>query len=231
MRRKWVKEELRKNEIVTITSRTIAFITKRQKLIKNLGIITLIVIILGTGGFFWWQSLETKAIDKLNQAHKLYNENKDKEAIDAYQPIVEKFSRTKSGAEALFYIANCYYNLSEYDKAIEIYQKFAKRYPKNILIPFAYESIGICKEEKKDFNGAIESYKELIEKYPQHFLLPKIYINLSRCLISENKNPEAQKEYQKILDFYPGSMWAQQAKEKIEQLKETSNKPEEKKSS
>lgn len=218
MRRQWVKEELRKDEIVSTTVKVIQFIKTRKKLVQYIGIVILSVGVLVAVGLMWWNNRQAKAIDKIDQANALYDQNQNKEARELYQAIVNEFRYTDSAAEALFYIGNCDFNLGEYDKAIETYRTYLKKYPNKLLASFAYESIGLCQEEKGDYKWAIETYRQLIEKYPQNFILPKIYLDLGRCYLALNDKAEAQKQYQKILDFYPNSVWVAQAKDKITAL-------------
>jgi tetratricopeptide (TPR) repeat protein len=219
MARRWVKEELRKDEVASITAKIILFIKTRQQLVQNIGIAILSVAVLVVVGFLWWNNLKNMAMNKLDEANAVYDQgqydqNQYKKARDLYQGIVKSYGLTESASEALFFSGNCDYNLGDYDKAIQAYQIYIKKYPNKMLTPFAYESIGICKEEKGDYKGAIDTYKELINKYSQSFLLPKIYIDLARCYeVGLKDKAEAAKQYQQVVGMYPNSVWAAKAKE------------------
>ncbi|MFH1783887.1 MAG: tetratricopeptide repeat protein, partial [bacterium] len=140
MRSKWVKEQMRKNVLLGFFKNAALFVVQKKNLVGKICLGILIAVILGIAGSVWWQGREAKAMSALDEAHAMYAKyGKASEAKGLYEKVREDYGYTKSAAEALFYIGNCYYKLEDYDKAQRTYEQYVEDYHKTILTPFAYE--------------------------------------------------------------------------------------------
>lgn|GEM_PF-2402077 len=135
-------------------------------------------------------------------------------AKKAFEEILSKHPGVRIRNEVRLYLGNCYYSLGDYDRAIEVFDKCIKE-DKSTTGIYALEGIGKSYEGKGDYTSAIQAYENAIKEYPRHFLIPLLLLHIGGCYEQMGKAGEAVSTYKKILDSYPDSIWAGDAKTRI----------------
>lgn len=132
--------------------------------------------------------------DELREGNNLFDQKKYKEAVEAYNKIIEKFPDVY-----IIYmnIGNCYFELEKYIEAEEYYMKVMDKDPQNqeamLLIGNTYANRG---EKEK----ALEWYNKIeFEKITD----PIVLFNMGTNFVSQSNHEQALKYYQRAVELKP----------------------------
>ncbi len=100
------------------------------------------------------------------QAMKLFNKNKYKEAYQKLENMLADNPRGRAAPRILFYMGESLYRQGDYDLAILDYQKIISNHPKNSHVPAALLKQGISFEKLTDNETAKIIYRKLIKEHP-----------------------------------------------------------------
>jgi len=220
MPKAWVKKELKKEPLHNFVAKIIPWILTHRE--TALSISATCAIILGLGIYFFHhlRKIEVRAWEKLSYAQAHQQRNLFEQAINFYNEIIERYSRTKASAYALFYKAETFHQQKKYNEASQTYQNFLERYRrKKLLLPLAYVGLGTSLENENKYLEAINVYQEFMNKFPEHFFTPLVYLSLGRCYQMNGQNNEAINIYNKVITSYPGSNWQKIAEKHLNILK------------
>ena len=104
----------------------------------------------------------------LQQAHKAFEKNKQKEAARLYNLVLKKQKINNSKKNHVFYNLGLlkYWN-KKYDDALVYFSKIYTKYPKSSFAPNALLHIARSFNKKKMNDEAVATYQELIDNYPK----------------------------------------------------------------
>ena len=219
------KEELKGNELIVYLQEIAEFFKKYWEKMK-LGL-----LIGGVAAFFITLILlgnartNSSAMNELSSTLAIYQnqqvpvQERYTKARDALKGLLDKYPHSNIKYEALFYLGSCHYFLGEYDEAVEAFTKCAAKIKKGSLGIYVLQGIGKSNEGKGNYAEALQVYQKIVDKYPNHFLKTNIMLDVGRCYEKLGKIDEAVNTYQKILDFSPQSVWAREARIRINILK------------
>ncbi len=108
---------------------------------------------------------------------------------------------------------------TEYDKAIEGFREFLQQCEKHDLVENAYYWIGECYYSLEKYDEAVTEFEYLIDHYRSSVNTSRALYKLGRSKQELGKKSEAQKIFQQLIDDYPGTLEAEQAKERLKDLK------------
>lgn len=148
------------------------------------------------------------------------DEARYEKAKDIFSQVVEKYPNVKIKNEALFYLGNCFYFLGNYDEAIDAFSKSAKGRGSKAVQVYALQGTGKSYEGKGDYNKAIEIYQSLLDRYPKSHMKTNVMLDMGACYERLGKLSEASSAYQKVVDFSPESFWADEARVRINFIKD-----------
>lgn len=107
----------------------------------------------------------------------------------------------------------------QYEKAIEGFHKFLKYCPKDQLAENAHYWISECYYSLDKFKEAIDETKYLIENYKNSIYISRALYLQARSEQELGNNKKAKQIYKKLIDEYPETHDANQAKERLKDLK------------
>lgn len=138
-----------------------------------------------------------------NFAVNLYDLSYYKNAIAAFTKYVEKYPKSASSKNALFFIGYSYFKLGEWDNSAKSFADFVKVFPEDTYSPEAQYNIAESHYNKGDFASAIKEYQVVYGKYPQSdFAAPAVY-NEAWCHYQLKDMDKMITPLQKLIKDYP----------------------------
>jgi len=107
----------------------------------------------------------------------------------------------------------------EYEKAIEAFNEFIRQCPKHESVENAYYWIGESYYALEKFHEAISQFDLLINQYKSSPNIGLALYKMARSQQELGKNAKAKKTYQRLIDEYAGTFEAEQAQERLKELK------------
>jgi TolA-binding protein len=120
-------------------------------------------------------SSSSRGGSSLQDAHKLFEKNKLKEAKSAYLAVLDEGKIGAAKRNGVYYNLGLinYWNKS-YDDAISFFSKIYTNYPKSSYAPRALYYIGYSLEKSGEKDAAKQAFGELVEKYPKSSQAKKV---------------------------------------------------------
>jgi tetratricopeptide (TPR) repeat protein len=208
--KKIIKKKLKKpDEFITLTERTVLFITHHSTSIAVGGGIVLILLLSLFLFQKWEKKREENAYQMFHLAVETYQmvsspgrEGSPQEyrtALEKFDAVSTKFPKTSSGKIAILYEGNIYLRLGEFEDAIKAYEAFLQKAGKEKLYrSFAMEGLGCSYEGKKDYEKAMNAYQKVID-LGESFQLANAYLGLGRCYEKLKKPKEALEHYKNFI--------------------------------
>lgn len=192
------------------------FVKKNKRIVS----ILLAVIVLGAGGWFFYnyqnneknKEAQTEMFgavyyfeaDSLDKALK--GDGKDLGFLD----ISENYSGTKAGSLANFYLGVIYLKKGKFEDAISSLKNFKS--DDLLLQARAYALTGDAYLEQKNTEEAIGFYKKAAGHYPNEFFTPRYLMKLALAYELNKDYDAAIKQYDDIIENYSRSTEANEAK-------------------
>ncbi|MEW6607924.1 MAG: tetratricopeptide repeat protein [bacterium] len=145
-----------------------------------------------------------EAWDLREWGHILEAEQKEKEALENYQRIIERYPESGLADNAKYKIGIHYSCKHNYARAIEEFTRVIGEYPESDSAPLSQRYIGMCYENQKQYERAIEEYRKVIKKYPKSLCAAEAQSDIGTIYWWYfHDYPQAIIEYQKVIDNYP----------------------------
>ena len=107
----------------------------------------------------------------------------------------------------------------EYEKAIEAFNEFIRQCPKHESVESAYYWLGESYYALEKYHEAISQFDLLINQYKSSPNIGLALYKMARSQQELGKKAEAKKTYQRLIDEYAGTFEAEQAQERLKELK------------
>lgn len=135
-------------------------------------------------------------------------------ALDLYRDIQKRYSGTRGGATAQYYVGNSLVGLGRHDEGLKEYQYFEKKYSgEKFLLGLVYQRMGYLYTALGNRQEAVRSF----ERSEALTGTGMVTIELARLYESEGRTEESQKKYKSIIEKMPGSQWSLEAMTKVRQ--------------
>lgn len=220
MPRKWVKEELKKDRLVSWVERSVTWVNENKENAIIGGIVILAVAIFIPFTLSRRAKMNEQAFSLLARGQQEYFMNQPDKAISFYDQAL-RHSGSKATPLVFLYKGNTLYEMEKYSEATSIYKRYLDKYETRKFTPEVLLSLGNSLEQEEKFDEAKETYQKLLDRFPQHYLLPGVYQGLGRCYEKLGQKDEAIKIYQQMSRFYSGRIWQDMAEAKIKALSPT----------
>ena len=112
------------------------------------------------------------------------------------------------------------YRRGNYEVAIVLFKQFLRQHPKATQAAQAQYWIGESLYAQRQYEAAIVAFDEVIQKYPSNTHVPTALLKQGYAFAELKDIRNARFFLQQVLKKYPQRSEAQQAKEKLEQLKQ-----------
>jgi len=207
-------------EIETLAHTASDFMNKHRTQAMTVAAIAAGLLLLASGYAFNKSRQELKASPIVAEAYEAYRPANGgapdyAKALAMYQEAQKKFSGTKSGAIAQYYIGNCLANLGRTDEALKAYQSFVTSYSgEKTITGLAYQRMGYLYASTAREADARTSFEkaEAIEG-------PGVAtVELARLYESENNRQESDKKYKIVAEKLGGTSWAMDAMGKVQKI-------------
>lgn len=167
------------------------------------------------------------------KAYSLYEEERWRDAIDAFETVLSIGRGTDIGQDAQFYLAESYYNSNQFLLAASEYERYSSSHPSSSRREQAdfraalsyYQMSPRYKVDQTNSRQAIERFRLFLARYPNSDRAEE-----ASDIIEELRDKLAQKTYESghfymrtgsfraaaiyfdlVLDRYPETVWAERA--------------------
>jgi predicted negative regulator of RcsB-dependent stress response len=200
---------------------------KRQKTIAVYGLIGLSAVIVIGGIALYRYNANVKAQQLEYEGVKVYSnlyrktpapgKEKARNALVFFTQAYEK----KKSPGLLLYIADAHSDLGQFDEALKALDTFTKKYSRQqTMLPLAYQKMADVQLRKGNREEALKALGK-IASLPGDLLKDVVLAQTARLLEQEGKKTEAIAKYRELTEKYPASPYAEEAKAKITEKKES----------
>lgn len=216
----YVAKEHSEQEILTIAHKVTDSFSAYKKQIVIAASAVAVVLVMFAGFSLMRSSQEKKAAPLVAAAYEAYSPSTGAapnyaRALDLFTDIRNKYSGTKSGAIAHYYVGNCLVNLGRMDEALKEYGDFVKKYSGDkLLAGLVYQRMGYV-------YGLLGRQAEAIKAFERSEAAagPGVAtVELARLYEASGNMPEAQKKYKTAIDKLGGTAWAPEAMGKVQSI-------------
>ena len=140
------------------------------------------------------------------------------EAEKAFKDMLSQYDGRRWQELALFYLGNIYYNQGKTSEAERVYGQYLSSFPAGDWALEVRLSLASLAENRALYALAVERYEKILKEFPEDYLLKEVYLGLGRSYERLNKLSLAKEYYGRLKANYPGSIYAQKAGERIEEI-------------
>lgn len=107
----------------------------------------------------------------------------------------------------------------DYQKAVESFQRYLAACPQHESVDNAYFWIGECYYALEKYADAVPQFDFLLKNYKNGRNTTRAMFKLARCYQELGQKADAKKAYQRVIDEFGGTLEAEQAKERLKELR------------
>ena len=133
----------------------------------------------------------------------------------AEQPAVE----ASAHCDSLYDDAFALVPKKQYDKAIAGFKSFEESCPKHPALADAFYWTGECYWSQNKYQDAASTFEYVLDNYKNYSKAGRALYKLARCKQETNQKPEAKKLFERVVKEFPKSVEAENAKERLKELK------------
>jgi tol-pal system protein YbgF len=126
---------------------------------------------------------------------------------------------TDDGGDRLYKRALQEYQNANYEVAIVLFKQFLRQYPQAPLTGHAQYWIGEALYAQKQYEAAIVAFDEVVQKYPDDAKVSAAILKQGFAFAALKDDRNARFFLQQVQKKYPNTPEAQQATEKLKQIK------------
>lgn len=240
------RHKLKGNDFAASVARARAVITDRSREVTTTVIVIVVAVVL-VGGFFGWRaSRDAKATDLLANALAVAEApvvappppapgspppvqqpgtfRTERDRLEAALPrlleAADKYPNTDAGVTARYRAAGVLAELGRYAEAEQRYQQVIDKagrssiYGRTARLGAANAQLAQGKND-----AAVATLKELSTDSNSQLPLDGVLMQLGRAYLQAGKKDEATRAFTRVVDEFPQSLYASEAKDKIQELK------------
>ena len=98
------------------------------------------------------------------------------------------------------------------------FQQFVQSYPNHVLAPEAHFSLADILYQQEDFDAALEAFREIQSRFPTAAKVPDALYRIALIQIEMEEIESAIDTLERITNTYPGSVIAEIAADKLEEI-------------
>jgi tol-pal system protein YbgF len=102
-----------------------------------------------------------------SSAYGDYSMGKFDLAYSGFEEFVNKYPGAELGAQAQYYMGECFYSQKQWGKAIVEYEKVVQNYKKSSICPSAMLKLALSYESSGDKNKSLSIFTEIVKELPQ----------------------------------------------------------------
>ncbi len=157
-------------------------------------------------------------IDPKNGPFKT-NQEKDQQALQAFQRITTDYSGTRAAKIARFYVAKCQFFLGQFNLAYASFDLAAQELKDSPLGEESYLGKVLCLESQNQWTQAITLLETRLKIKPDSFLVPELRLSLARSYLKTQNRQKAEEILSQTAENFKDSDWGKEAARQLEALK------------
>jgi TolA-binding protein len=178
-------------------------------------VVVLVIVMVRQSG----ESSRREAKQRISRADLALENNRNDEALAAYQEVVDNYGKNDITARACLAVANIHFFQGNLAEAEKYYTQVLDRYSHEDLEPAAAAGLAACLENKKDYQGAAAAYEKCARDYKSSYLAPECLMGAARCYREVKDYPSAERCYTLISTAYEKSDYAREAGNQLKMVK------------
>ncbi|MDR0618326.1 MAG: tetratricopeptide repeat protein [Bacteroidales bacterium] len=139
-----------------------------------------------------------------------FNEGKNKEALEYFKKVIEKYQGTSEAKQSLLTLKNIYIAMNKPDEFFDYAKKMSgvkiDEQEQDSILYLAAENIYF----EGNFSEAAKSFTKYIEQFPKGFFVVEALHSLADCAVRTNDGNLAKSTYQKLANI-PATPYTEQA--------------------
>ena len=180
-----------------------------------IGVVAFIVVLLGTSYYASYRARESARAFQLFYRAQL---GLQAERMAALEKVIEDYPRSKAARLSRYDLAMHYLEQGEYAEARELLEQYLRQEPDSFLAATVIESLGFIHEAEGKYQEALARYSQVLEKYPENFVAKHIQLNIGRCHEQLSQWEAARKAYTEVFVADPRSLWADDARQRLDAI-------------
>lgn len=113
-----------------------------------------------------------------------------------------------------------------YDEAIRAFSAFVKAHPQSEETANAWYWLGEAYYVKRDLVGARQAFEQVVQRFPECAKAPDAWLKLGYVTADQGDFNTALSAFNEVIRKYPGTRAAQQASERLSQIRSGLSQPE-----
>nr|BCX01373.1 MAG: hypothetical protein KatS3mg041_1419 [Bacteroidota bacterium] len=222
--RKPPKEQIRRDRLVELYARWVAFYHARRSLVLGVAGGMVVLLALVAGGIAYLNYQNQQAHEALGRVVLWFESGQYQKALDGDRAqgiaglpeIADRYRWTQGGKLAAYYAGVAYYELGQYEQA----RQYFSRYPNNgtLLAAAARAGEAAAYENLGQYAQAAALYLRAVSQYKSALLAPEYLAGAARCFELSGDLRAAMRTYERIRKEYPDSPQANEAERHIIRL-------------
>ena len=158
------------------------------------GLVVVVLLILVTGAWSFWQSQRRSAAETLYSAYA---------GPEGWREVLLKFPGTVAAGNAQLRLAEALRTEWKADEAASTLETFLAAQPEHPLAPAGWLTLGEIRQMQKNDAAALEAFRTASGKYPSSYAAPMALLAEARLLIVGGSRGEAKALLESIGTSYP----------------------------
>ena len=122
------------------------------------------------------------------------------------------------GADQLYRTAAEQFGRGSLNTARMAFRQFVESYPNHVLAPEAHFSLADILYQQEDFDAALDAFREIQSRFPTAAKVPDALYRIALIQIEMDEIDSAVDTLERITNTYPGSVIAEIAADKLEEI-------------
>jgi len=239
--KKQLRKQIKQDELVTGVQHASEWVRQHDKTLRIAGLALVVVAALAALGFYFQTSRAREAHEALGEALKIYEapvageapadpnapptqpyptaEEKYKKAAAAFDGIVRSHSSSAAGQRAKYFAALCRIQLGQYDAAETTLNEVAAVKSGDTLAPaLAQLALADLQRRRGALDKAVEAYRKITEDAALPLPRDHALMELAATLEEAHRSSEARDVYRRLTEEFPASVYASDARRRVEYL-------------
>jgi tetratricopeptide (TPR) repeat protein len=145
-------------------------------------------------------------------------EERDQQALQAFQRITNDYKGTYAAKIARFYMAKCQFSLRLYPQAYVSFDETSLELKDAPIGAEAYLGKILCLEAQSQWTQAATLLESYLKAYPDSFLAPEIHLNLSEVYLKNQNKDKALEQLKLVAKKYADSNWGREAQRRLKKI-------------
>jgi tetratricopeptide (TPR) repeat protein len=185
------------------------------------------LLLLGIGGWYWWDAAQSAGRSALIEASRLAQEALSPQAtaaqrsaaVQALGDALARYPRHAAAPHAAYVLGNLHYQAKSFEAARAAFQASLKAGAGRSLAQLCRLGIGYTWEGQGEYAAALTAYQELAAGLtPGDFLYEDALLASARAHELLRQRAQALETYQRLLRDLPGSRRAEEVRSRVASL-------------